>query len=66
MRFALFSTTPAASDEVNVNNGFARIGIALFALWSAPVMADGFSLTLDAPILPQFSLRLRGGIAIAL
>ena len=29
-------------------------------------MADGFSLTLDAPILPQFALRVRGGIAIAL
>ena len=46
------------SDEVNVNHRFARIGIALFALSSAPALADGFSLTLDAPILPQFSIGL--------
>ena len=43
---------------MNVNHRFARIGIALFALSSAPALADGFSLTLDAPILPQFSIGL--------
>ena len=56
--FRFFSKTSLSSDEVNVNHGFARIGIALFALSSAPALADGFSVTLDAPILPQFSVGL--------
>jgi hypothetical protein len=41
-----------------VAHRLARVGIALLALSATPALADGFSLTLDAPILPQFSVGL--------
>jgi hypothetical protein len=54
----LIKKVNAFAPEVTVTNRLACISIALCALSSAPALADGFSLTLDAPVLPQFSIGL--------